>query len=77
MKHRHLKRIKIFLLSVFLYTSAVFSVPVTSLAAPASTEEALSEMEARKELPIQSNQTKDWPDGPAIGDQLTWYHCVT
>lgn len=67
MKHRHLKRIKIFLLSVFLYTSAVFSVPVTSLAAPVSTEEALSEMEARKELPIQSNQIKDWPDGPVIG----------
>lgn len=67
MKHRHLKRIKIFSLSVFLYISAVFSAPISVLAAPASYEEAQAEMEARKELPIQSNQIKDWPDGPAIG----------
>lgn len=67
MKHPCLKRIKIFLLSVFLYISAVLSIPATTLAAPASLEEAQAEMEARRELPIQSNQIKDWPTGPAVG----------
>lgn len=67
MKHHYLKRISISLLSVFIYISAVFSTPAAVLAAPASLDEAQAEMEARKELPIQSNQIENWPDGPAIG----------
>ena len=66
MKHRNRKRIGIFLLSAFLYTSAVFSASMEVKAAPASLEEAQAEAEKRKELPIQSNQIENWPVGPAV-----------
>ena len=38
-------------------------------AAPATTEDTLSETEERKLLPIESNQIENWPAGPAIGAQ--------
>lgn len=48
--------------SLFLLLSLSFSSPVY-----AATDEQLAEMEARKELEIQSNELEGWPDGPAIG----------
>lgn len=38
-----------------------------SLTALAETVDFQAEAEARKELPIQSNETSGWPEGPAIG----------
>ncbi|MGN0377551.1 MAG: D-alanyl-D-alanine carboxypeptidase family protein [Suilimivivens sp.] len=71
MKHQHPTRIGIFLLSAFLYISGIFSVsmaiPVTAAAAPASFEELQAQQEERMELPVQSNQIENWPDGPVIG----------
>ena len=70
MKHKPFTRIGSFLLSAFLYTSSVFSVaaiPLTAAAAPSSLEELKAQQEARMTLPIQSNETENWPDGPAIG----------
>lgn len=67
MIHCSLKQIGIILLSAFIYISAVFSLPLTVLAAPASLDEAQEAAEERKNLPIQSNQIENWPDGPAIG----------
>lgn len=70
MKHKSLLRIGHFLLSAFLYTSSVFSVaaiPLTATAAPSSLEEAQADQEARMALPIQSNETENWPTGPAVG----------
>jgi D-alanyl-D-alanine carboxypeptidase/D-alanyl-D-alanine carboxypeptidase (penicillin-binding protein 5/6) len=40
-----------------------------SLTALAETVDFQAEAEARKELPIQSNETSGWPEGPAIGAQ--------
>ena len=40
-----------------------------SLTAYATLEEFAEAAEARKQLPIQSNQIKDWPVGPEIGAQ--------
>lgn len=42
-----------------------FSLPV--FAAPDSSEDYLAAAEERKTLPIQTNQIKNWPAGPAIG----------
>ncbi|MDE7007407.1 MAG: hypothetical protein K2P07_04505, partial [Lachnospiraceae bacterium] len=43
--------------------------PITAHAAPAASEDAFSEAEERKLLPIESNQIENWPAGPAIGAQ--------
>lgn len=71
MKHRNSTRIGLFLLSAFLYTSGIFSlsavIPITAFAAPASAAEAQEQQTARMELPVQSNQIENWPEGPAIG----------
>lgn len=73
MKHRYSIRIGTILLSAFLYISGIFSMagalPLTAYAAPASTEEAQAEQLARESLPIQSNETENWPEGPETGAQ--------
>lgn len=61
-----LKRIKRSILSAFLLLSVICT-GINAYAAPATTEEALSEAEERKSLPVQSNQIENWPAGPAIG----------
>lgn len=55
------------ILSAFLFISVITCAEMNAYAAPATTEEALAEAEERKSLPIQSNQTENWPAGPAIG----------
>ena len=71
MKHKPSMRISYFLLSALIYISTVFSaaalVPLQINAAPSSLEELKAQQEERMNLPVQSNQTKDWPEGPAIG----------
>ena len=71
MKHKPSTRISYFLLSVLIYISTVFSaaalVPLQVNAAPSSLEELQAQQEERMNLPVQSNQTEDWPEGPAIG----------
>lgn len=54
-------------LSAFLFIHLTVFTGINAFAAPASTEEALTEAEERKSLPIQSNLTENWPAGPAIG----------
>jgi D-alanyl-D-alanine carboxypeptidase len=49
---------------LLLLFSAFSSTPVH-----AASEEQIAEMEARKELPIQSNEQENWPVGPALGAQ--------
>ena len=55
------------ILSAFLFIHLTVFTGISAFAAPASTEEALTEAEERKSLPIQSNHTENWPAGPAIG----------
>lgn len=61
-----LKRIRHSILSAVLFLSFICT-GINAYAAPATTEEALSEAEERKSLPIQSNQIENWPAGPTIG----------
>lgn len=65
MKRRYSVRTGIFLLSA-VFSFAVVA-PITASAAPASTEEAQADQAARMELPIQSNEIVNWPEGPAVG----------
>lgn len=61
---------KLYLFAAFsLILASTLAIPVRSLAAPISTEEAALEAEERKLLPIESNQIENWPAGPAIGAQ--------
>lgn len=55
--------------SFILIPVLALSNPVIAHAAPATSEDALSEAEERKLLPIESNQIENWPAGPAIGAQ--------
>ena len=64
-----LKRIGCGILSAFLFFSVFPKASFSVYAAPATTEEALTQAEERKALPIQTNQIENWPAGPAIGAQ--------
>lgn len=66
MKLKKSKRVAIVFLSAFFYitTSTFFVLPIQ--AAPASESDYQTQAEERKELPIQSNEIENWPDGPAI-----------
>jgi len=44
-------------------------IPATAKAAPATSDEQQQEQEARMELPVQSNQIENWPQGPSVGAQ--------
>ena len=63
MRNKTLNKLAVFGLSTFLATSVFFQ---TTLTAFAETDYA-AEAEARKSLPIQSNEIENWPAGPAIG----------
>lgn len=52
------------LLTVSAVCGALWCTPLT---AHATAEELQAEAEARKELPVQSNETDGWPIGPSIG----------
>lgn len=52
-------------MTALLCFSVVLSTPLTAFA----TEDYQAAMEERKTLPIQSNEIKNWPEGPAIGAQ--------
>lgn len=64
LKSKEIYRLIILTFTVILLLSSTFSLSVY-----AATEEQLAEMEARKELEIQSNELEGWPTGPAIGAQ--------
>ncbi len=51
-------------LAAFIFLLAFVLCPVSAFA---DTIDYAAEAAARKELPIQSNSTSGWPDGPAIG----------
>lgn len=59
------------IISLFLAFFLVFAsfYPNTLTAEAASFEELQEEAEARKALPIQSNEIDNWPTGPQIGSQ--------
>ena len=67
MKHFKFGRIGGKILSVFLFIHFFMFTSISAFAAPASKEEALTEAEDGKSLPVQSNQVENWPAGPAIG----------
>lgn len=71
MKLKPSTRITNFLLSIIIYISTVFSVtvmvPLQVIAAPSTLDELQEEQEARMNLPVQTNQIENWPEGPAIG----------
>ena len=52
------------ILSVFTFMILAYSLSFTSFA---ETIDYQAEAEQRKELPIQSNETSGWPEGPQIG----------
>ncbi|WP_242826122.1 D-alanyl-D-alanine carboxypeptidase family protein [Butyrivibrio sp. VCB2006] len=51
-------------MSAFIFLLSVWQLAFTSFA---DTVDYQAEADARKELPIQSNNTSGWPEGPAIG----------
>lgn len=55
------------LLTLSLSFSIFVGSPLTALAA--SAEELQEQAEARKSLPVQSNEIENWPNGPQIGAQ--------
>lgn len=63
----YIKRSVISLLIFSLSLSAFVNHPMTAQAA--STEELQELAEARKTLPVQSNEIENWPSGPQIGAQ--------
>lgn len=63
------KRTAGILLASFLVFGSLFSDGMTLPAKAASLEELQEEVEARKALPIQSNEIDNWPVGPQIGAQ--------
>lgn len=69
MRYNRLKPIGCGILTAFLFFSVFSRGSFPVYAAPATTEEAFSDAEERKSLPIQSNQIENWPAGPAIGAQ--------
>ena len=59
-----------FLSSLLLLPVLFLSAPLTAAAAPAAGGNSFQEeAEARKELPVQSNEWENWPAGPLIGAQ--------
>lgn len=62
------KRISIVMLSAFLYMTTTFS-PLLAYAAPSENTTYEDLAEERKKLPIQSNQIKNWPEGPTVSAQ--------
>lgn len=58
---KHSKKLKA-LLSAFIITYTICNYSLTAYAT-----DYRAEAEARKSLPIESNQIENWPDGPAIG----------
>ena len=69
MKHKKSKRIGLILLSVLFYITTL-SLPAFSVqAAPSEETDYQAQAEERKNLPIQSNQIENWPEGPAISAQ--------
>ena len=67
MKHRIAKRTALSLLSVFLFIAVISHTGIEAAAAAVTLDELLEEQEARKSLPIQSNEIENWPVGPAVG----------
>ncbi len=57
------KKSVFFLFSLLMFVGAFFSAPMTACA---TLEELEAEAEARKALPIQSNEIENWPVGPAV-----------
>lgn len=61
-------RIKALLFS-FLYIFLFLSASLSVCAEPVTTEDFQAEAEARKSLPVQTNEIENWPVGPSIGAQ--------
>lgn len=60
----------LFLTTVLLCPALVFCVPFSVWAAPAAAGNSFQEeAEARKEMPVESNEWENWPAGPLIGAQ--------
>lgn len=69
MRFNRSQRIASRVLSAFLCILILTGSNLNLYAAPATLEEAMEQAEARKSLPIQSNQIENWPAGPAISAQ--------
>lgn len=53
----------------FLCTLSLCSALFFNLSFPVSAADLAEQAEARKALPVQSNEIENWPDGPAVGAQ--------
>ncbi len=69
MKRKYCKRISLLLLSVFFCITTLPFTTISALAAPESEPDYQALADERKNLPIQSNQIENWPEGPAISAQ--------
>ena len=65
MKQNYKKRLFILGMGAFLFSNSCMANGIVSMAAP----DRAAEQEARKALPIASNDYEQWPDGPAVGAQ--------
>lgn len=63
----HFKFIK--QISALLCTVSLFSAAFFHASFPVYASDLLEQAEARKSLPVQSNEIPNWPDGPEIGAQ--------
>ncbi|MDE6619802.1 MAG: D-alanyl-D-alanine carboxypeptidase [Lachnospiraceae bacterium] len=57
------------LISVLLSNKTFTNTVLSGSAVSHATEDYMEQMEQRKTLPVQSNETANWPQGPAIGAQ--------
>lgn len=69
MKYRMIRRIGGRLLSAFLLICIFINTGMDLYAAPETETDYAAQAEERKLLPVQSNQTENWPEGPEIGAQ--------
>lgn len=66
-RNRLFNRICLFSLSLSIFATAFTANVITVKASTA--ERLMEEMEARKSLPVESNQIENWPAGPSVGAQ--------
>lgn len=69
MKYQAIRRIAVRLLPALLFAYIFVNTSIGVYAAPEGETDYAALAEERKQLPIQSNQTENWPEGPEIGAQ--------
>ena len=59
-------------LTFLLVLGLLISYSATALAAPSASADYNEEAEARKSLPVQTNEIANWPTGPDLGAEAAY-----